>query len=171
MHLGILSSDGGEYTTTKRTRPPPISLGLTCERNTNQAFNSQAPWATSTPPPTELSAQAKVTLFQLMIVVLIVDSLNVSTIHLARRHFAHDPAAQQLIYQSLLRVLVLGDVAHIAATFYAMEPAIRWRLGSWSPLMWTTVVAVVSFLVIRILWLCGVGRDVIKKDGRERKVE
>jgi len=171
MHLGILPSDRGEHTTTKHTTPPPVVLGLTRERDTNQAFNSQAPWATSTSPPTELSAQAKVTLFQLTVVVLVVAFLNLSITHCARWHFAHDPAAQQLIYQSLIGVLVLGDVAHIAATFYAMEPAVRWRFGSWSTLMWVTVLATVSLLVTRTLWYCGVGRDVINRNGRERKVE
>lgn len=109
-----------------------------------------------------------------MIVVLVVAFLSLSIIHCAKSHFAHDPAAQQLIYQSLLRVLVLGDAAHLAASFYAMEPAMRWQLESWSPLMWVTVGAGVSLHVARVLWLCGVGRDVITRHetrGRERKVE
>jgi uncharacterized membrane protein len=142
--------------------------------NANQAFNSQAPWVSSAPPLTELSAQAKITLFQLIVVVLVKALFCLSSIHSARRHFAHDPAMQQLVYRSLLRVLVLGDAAHLAATLYAMEPAMRLRFGSWSTLMWATVVADVSLFVSRALWLFGVGRDVITRyevRGRERKPE
>jgi len=109
-----------------------------------------------------ISAEALV----LTVAVLIVAFLNLSITHCTRWYFAHDPAVRQLIYQSLISVIVLGDVAHIAATFFAMEPAMRWRLGSWSTLTWTTVLSTVSALVTRILWYCGVGRD--NRNGRER---
>ncbi len=175
MHLGTSPPYGGERTTTEITRARTFHrLGLICERNTNQAFNSQAPWATSKPPLTELSAQAKVTLFQLIVVVLVTALFSLSTINCARRHFAHDPAAQQLIYQTVLGVLALGDAAHLAVTLYAMEPATRLRFGSWSTLVWATVVTDVSLFASRILWHCGVGRDVItgyQIRGKDRKDE
>lgn len=122
----------------------------------------------------ELSAQAKVTLFQLIVVVLVTALLSSSTIHCARRHFAHDPGAQQLIYQVVLGVLALGDTAHLAVTLYAMDPTTRLQIGSWSTLTWATVVSGVSLLVSRTLWHCGVGRDVITSyelRGREKKDE
>lgn len=106
-----------------------------------------------------------------MLVTALLSSL---TIHCARRHFAHDPAAQQLIYQVVLGVLALGDTAHLAVTLYAMDPATRLRLESWSTLTWATVISGVSLLISRTLWHCGVGRDVITSyelRGSERKDE
>jgi uncharacterized membrane protein len=142
---------------------------LTNTRIINQAFNTQAPWAAPTSAPAELSAQARVTLFQLIIVVLVQAFTSLSFIHSARWYFAHDPAAQQFVYQSLLNVLILGDAAHLAMSLYAVEPAMRWQFGSWTALMWATVGADVFLLVSRALWHLGVGRDMITRPKNTKK--
>ena len=132
-------------------------------RTINQAFNAQAQWTTPARPSTELSVQAKVTLYQLIVVVLVKALFCLSSIHSARRYFVHDPAAQQLIYRSLLGVLMIGDAFHLAATLYAVEPATRWQFGSWSTLMWATVGVDLSLFGSRVLWHFEVGRDVIPR--------
>lgn len=86
--------------------------------------------------------------------------INLSIINAARRYFAQDPRAQEVVYKALFAVLMFGDFAHIAVTLYAMGPEIRWDFGSWSVLTWVTIVSCVSLLVPRALWHLGVGRDV-----------
>lgn len=95
--------------------------------------------------------------------------INLSVINAARRHFTQDPRAQEVVYKALFRVLMFGDFAHIGFTIYAMGPDMRWEFGRWSTLTWVTIVAGVSLLVPRALWLLGVGRDVPTGTGPNTK--
>ena len=115
--------------------------------------------------------QEKVTLLQLISVLLTMALLNISVIHTTRRYLAHDPAAQEIAYRSLLSVLMFSDFAHTFVTLYGMGPEMRWAFGRWSGLTWLTVGVNITLLVPRALWHLGVGRDVGTRspNTRERK--
>jgi len=106
-----------------------------------------------------LSAQANVTLLQLVHILFQAALINLFIINATRRYFTQDPKAQEVIYKALFTVLLIGDFAHIGVTLYAMGP-MRWEFGSWSALTWVTLIVCVSLLVPRALWHLGVGRDV-----------
>ena len=115
--------------------------------------------------------QAKVTLPQLIVVLLAMALMSVSVIHTTRRYFAHLPAIQEVIYRSLFGVLMLSDVAHTFVTLYGMGPEMRWAFERWSALTWVTVGVNITLLVPRALWHLGIGRDIVTvtKNTRERK--
>jgi hypothetical protein len=112
-----------------------------------------------------------VTLLQLIVVLLAAALTSVSFIHTTRRYFAHDPAAQEIIYRSLFGVLLLSDVAHMYVTLYGMGPEMRWAFGKWTGLIWVTIGVTITLLIPRVLWHLGVGRDVVieSRNARERK--
>ena len=99
------------------------------------------------------------TILQLVNVSFLLALVNLALINAARRCFAHDARAQEVVYRALFAVLLFGDFAHIGVTLYAMGPEVRWKFGEWSALTWVTVVTGVSLLVPRALWHLGVGRD------------
>jgi len=106
-----------------------------------------------------LSAQAHVTILQLVHLFVLLALINLFVINATRRQFAHDPKAQEVIYKALFTVLMFGDCAHLGITLYAMGP-MRWEFGGWSPLTWFSLTVGVSLLIPRALWHLGVGRGV-----------
>lgn len=66
--------------------------------------------------------------------------------------------------QALLTPLLIGDVAHLGVTFWALGDS-KWDLSTWTPLLWTTFVLGFSLLIPRAMWHMGIWRYV---DGRDR---
>ena len=81
------------------------------------------------------------------------------------------PDLQEKIVFSLLTPLLVGDFFHLYITLSALGDN-RWNVQSWSPMLWTTVLAGLSLMFPRIAWHLGVGRYVHTRDGNlDNKVD
>ncbi len=104
------------------------------------------------------------TLVQLAHVCALVGLINAFVLFAVRKHLSGNPALQEKILFSLLAPLLIGDVAHIAVSLWALGEE-RWDVANWTPMLWTTVGIGLSLLVPRICWHLGVGRYVDMRDG------
>ena len=73
------------------------------------------------------------------------------------------PAVQEKIVRALLTPLVVGDVAHIAITLWALGDDAS--VDKWTSLTWMTVVLGLTLFIPRVLWHVGGGRYKHKRDG------
>ncbi|KAI0068820.1 hypothetical protein BV25DRAFT_1910562 [Artomyces pyxidatus] len=127
--------------------------------------NQQAPWPAHTPPPSTLPLASVVTIVQLAHVCGLLGLVNFFVLRTARRHLTGQPALQEKIVSALLTPLLIGDVAHLAFTFWALGDQ-RWVFSSWSGMLWLTVGLGLTLLVPRVAWHLGIGRYMDKRDGK-----
>lgn len=86
----------------------------------------------------------------------------------ARRHLHSQPALQEKIVCSLLTPLMIGDVAHLYVTLWALGDH-KWEVWRYSPMLWTTLGLGLSLMVPRLTWHLGIGRYVDARDARVEK--
>ncbi|KAH6914846.1 hypothetical protein BKA70DRAFT_1216939 [Coprinopsis sp. MPI-PUGE-AT-0042] len=125
--------------------------------------NAQAPWPSNMEPFTELPRPTLVTTLQLAHVCALIGVINLFVFTACRRHLHENPALQEKIVYSLLTPLLIGDIAHLYVTFWALGDQ-RWVVEEWSPMLWTTVLLGLTLLVPRIAWHLGVGRFMGSRD-------
>lgn len=103
------------------------------------------------------------TIIQLAHVCALMGLLNVFILTAARKHLAAQPALQEKIVRALFIPLVVGDFMHIYLTLWALGDN-RWDITSWSPMLWTTVLAGLSLLIPRVMWHLGIWRYADARD-------
>jgi len=125
----------------------------------------QAPWPNG-PPPDDLPLATRLTIIQLGHVCALLGLLNVWLLYAARTHLSLQPAIQEKIVSALLTPLLIGDIAHLYLTLWALGDQ-RWNFQNWSPMLIITVVLGFTLLVPRVMWCTGIGRYV---DSRDRQL-
>ncbi|TFY83960.1 hypothetical protein EWM64_g66 [Hericium alpestre] len=130
-----------------------------------KTHNQQAPWPKHSQPPHELPLASIVTIVQLAHVCAIVGLVNLFLLAAARKYLAAQPALQEKIVGALLTPLLIGDIAHLALTLWALGEH-RWRFSEWSGMLWTTVLLGLTLMVPRMTWHMGIGRYMEKRDGK-----
>lgn len=139
-----------------------------------QAHDSQAPWsppsAYADPSLNPFPLATKVTILQLGHVCLLLALTNIFVLTTARLHLAHLPRVQEVVLRSYLAPLLIGDVAHIVLTLWALDQNVRWDVANWGLVLWSTVGLGITLLIPRVLWHAGVGRYVDRRDGDFMKV-
>lgn len=92
--------------------------------------------------------------------------LNYFILKAAREHLAFRLDLQERIVSALLTPLVVGDIVHLALTFWALGPnGLDWR--TWGVTTWSVVMGGVSLLIPRVCWHLGKGRYMHKRDGKQ----
>jgi hypothetical protein len=122
----------------------------------------QAPWPNG-PPPDELPLATRLTIIQLGHVCALLGLLNVWLLWTARVHLSFHPALQEKVVASLLTPLLIGDVAHLWVTLWALGDQ-RWNIQNWSPMLFVTFFLGLTLLVPRVMWQLGIGRYVDSRD-------
>ncbi|KAI0053008.1 hypothetical protein FA95DRAFT_1552895 [Auriscalpium vulgare] len=130
-----------------------------------RTHNSQAPWPSGIPAPAVLPLASMVTIVQLAHVCALLGFVNFFILGTVRRHLAGQPAIQEKIVGALLTPLLVGDIAHLAFTIWALGDE-RWVFSNWSGMLWITVVLGLTLLIPRVAWHMGVGRYVNRRDGK-----
>jgi hypothetical protein len=137
----------------------------------------------SGPPPDDLPLATRLTIIQLGHVCALLGLLNVWLLYAARTHLSLQPAVQEKVSSScpifvspdspaakivsaLLTPLLIGDIAHLYFTLWALGDQ-RWNFQNWSPMLIITVVLGFTLLVPRVMWCAGIGRYV---DSRDRQL-
>jgi len=129
--------------------------------------NYQAPWPNG-PPPDELPLATRVTILQLGHVCALLGLLNLWLLNTVRVHLSLQPALQEKIVGALLTPLLIGDVAHLYITLWALGDQ-RWNIRNWSPMLIITISLGLTLLVPRIMWQLGIGRYVDSRDRQSPK--
>ncbi|EMD40771.1 hypothetical protein CERSUDRAFT_80426 [Gelatoporia subvermispora B] len=129
-----------------------------------QAFEQQAPWPSNTPPE-KMSSAAYVCILQLANVGALCGLINLFVLQACRKHLFAQPALQETIVGALLSALLIGDIAHLTITLWALGES-RWEVSKWGGLLWVTIVSGLSLMVPRIAWHLGIGRYVDRRDGQ-----
>ncbi|KAF8165287.1 hypothetical protein B0H34DRAFT_688602 [Crassisporium funariophilum] len=132
------------------------------------AHNAQAPWLSDELPYRELPTATLVTLIQLAHVCALVGIINLFVLSAIRKHLKDSPALQEKIVFSLFTPLLMGDIFHLAVTFWALGDQ-KFNFSSWSPMLWTTIILGLTLMIPRICWHLGVGRYTDSRDGAFRK--
>ncbi|KAK7061779.1 hypothetical protein R3P38DRAFT_2831483 [Favolaschia claudopus] len=122
----------------------------------------QAPWPNGVPPE-HLPLATRLTIIQLGHVCALLGLLNVWLLNTARIHLSFQPALQEKIVGALLTPLLIGDVAHLYISLWALGEE-RWNFWNWSPMLIVTIVLGFTLLVPRIMWHLGIGRYVDSRD-------
>jgi hypothetical protein len=134
--------------------------------------NSQAPWPKDSKiapfTPTTFPRATLVSVIQLAHVCALLGLINLFVLTTTRKYLHSQPALQEKILWALFTPLLLGDVAHIAVTLWALGPD-RWNVASWTPMVWATVVLGLSIMIPRICWHLGIARYVDTRDGAFEK--
>ncbi len=125
-----------------------------------QTHNMQAPWPAHIPPP--------LTVVQLAHVCALLGLVNFFLLRAARRYLSGHPVLQEKVVGALLTPLLIGDVLHLALTFWALGD-MRWNLSEWSLMLWLTVILGLSLLIPRIAWHLGIGRYTESRDGKGKR--
>lgn len=133
-----------------------------------QAHDQQAPWPSGAPPEGPLPLATRVTLLQLAHVCALMGIVNFFVLGAARKHLHSQLALQEKIVGALLTPLVVGDMAHLYVTFWALGEH-KWDVWRWSGMLWTTLILGLSLMVPRITWHIGIGRYVDKRDAIAEK--
>jgi hypothetical protein len=107
-------------------------------------------------------------MFQLAHVCAIIGLVNLFVLTVVRKYLRSQPALQEKVLWGLFTPLLIGDVAHIAVTLWALGDDL-WDLANWTPMLWATVVLGLSLLIPRICWYLGIGRYVDTRDGAFQK--
>ncbi|KAJ8474839.1 hypothetical protein ONZ45_g13632 [Pleurotus djamor] len=129
--------------------------------------DAQAPWPEGLAPSQPLPLATFVTLAQLANVCGLVGIINIFLLTAARRHLSANLEVQEKIVSALLTPLLIGDVLHAYITLWALGDQ-RWEFWNWSPMLWTTLLLGFTLMIPRILWHCGVGRYVHRRDSQQR---
>jgi len=122
----------------------------------------QAPWPNGSPPD-DLPLATRLTIIQLGHVCALLGLLNVWLLSTARVHLSLQPALQEKIVGALLTPLLIGDVAHLYVSLWALGDQ-RWNFQSWSPMLIVTISLGFTLLVPRVMWQLGIGRYVDSRD-------
>ncbi|TFK43474.1 hypothetical protein BDQ12DRAFT_675042 [Crucibulum laeve] len=130
--------------------------------------NGQAPWPPGTPPFDILPRATLVTTIQLAHVCALIGVINFFILSAARKHLKDNPALQEKIVFSLLVPLLIGDIFHLYVTLWALGDK-KWDFGSWSLMLWTTILLGLTLMVPRMAWHLGIGRYVDSRDGNFAK--
>ncbi|KAH9943484.1 uncharacterized protein BXZ73DRAFT_97524 [Epithele typhae] len=136
--------------------------------NPKKAHDNQAPWPAGVAPPEPLTAATQVTILQLAHVVGLLGLINFFVLGAARKYLGAHPVLQEKIVGALLTPLLLADVVHISITWWALGES-RWRVATWSSLLWITFLTGFSLLVPRVAWHMGIGRYVDSRDSGGRR--
>ncbi|KAF9453088.1 hypothetical protein P691DRAFT_802468 [Macrolepiota fuliginosa MF-IS2] len=126
--------------------------------------NTQAPWPIGTTAPSDLPPATIVTTIQLAHVCGLVGLMNCFVLTAVRKHLHTNLALQEKIVRALFTPLVVGDVLHLALTFWALGDQ-KFDFANWSPMLWTTHLLGLTLMLPRIAWHLGVGRYVDARDG------
>ncbi|KAJ7904577.1 hypothetical protein B0H14DRAFT_3079417 [Mycena olivaceomarginata] len=132
--------------------------------------DSQAPWPNG-PPLEDLPLATRTTILQLghclcpsgtLERLVIVHSPHTSEFAAGtpRKGLAN---LQPKIVGALLTPLLIGDVAHLYVTLWALGDE-RWNFRNWSPMLIITISLGITLLVPRIMWQLGIGRYVDSRD-------
>ncbi|KAF9534267.1 hypothetical protein CPB83DRAFT_843962 [Crepidotus variabilis] len=127
------------------------------------AHNAQAPWPLEI-APTSLPLATLVTIVQLAHVCALLGVVNLFLLFAVRTHMKGMPALEERILWGLFTPLIIGDVAHLTITFWALGDQ-RFHVTTWSPMIWANVVIGSSLLIPRVCWHLGIGRYVDMRDG------
>ena len=130
----------------------------------------QAPWPAHIAPPQRLPLATMVTVVQLAHVCGLLGLINFFLLRAARRYLSAHPALQEKVVSALLTPLLIGDILHLALTFWALGD-MRWNLSEWSYMLWLTVVLGLSLLIPRVAWHLGIGRYTESRDGKGKRKE
>ncbi|KAJ6485111.1 hypothetical protein C8R47DRAFT_1130823 [Mycena vitilis] len=133
----------------------------------NKTHDYQAPWPNG-PPPDELPLATRLTIIQLGHVCALLGLLNVWLLYAARVHLSPYPALQEKIVSALVTPLLIGDVAHLYITLWALGDE-RWNFQDWSPMLIITIFLGITLLVPRTMWVLGIGRYVDSRDRQPPK--
>src|SRR5258708_26465501 len=128
----------------------------------------QAPWPSHIPPPQRLPVATMVTVVQLAHVCGLLGFINFFLLRAARLYLSSHPTLQEKVVGALLTPLLIGDVLHLALTFWALGD-MRWNFSEWSIMLWLTVILGLSLFVPRLAWHLGIGRYAECRDGKGKR--
>ncbi|KAI0284335.1 hypothetical protein BGY98DRAFT_1105628 [Russula aff. rugulosa BPL654] len=123
-----------------------------------KTHNMQAPWPAHIAPPQPCTCLRPSGL------------INFFLLRAARRYLSAHPALQEKVVSALLTPLLIGDILHLALTFWALGD-MRWNLSEWSYMLWLTVILGLSLLIPRVAWHLGIGRYTESRDGKGKRKE
>ncbi|KAJ6515827.1 hypothetical protein C8R45DRAFT_957739 [Mycena sanguinolenta] len=151
------------YTVFAIYEPALTTLGfLGAVLDPEGTHNYQAPWPNGSPPE-ELPLATRLTIIQLGHVCALLGLLNVWLLTAARVHLSFQPALQEKIVGALLTPLLIGDVAHLWISLWALGDQ-RWNVQNWSPMLFITFTLGFTLFVPRVMWQLGIGRYVDSRD-------
>ncbi|KAH6917169.1 hypothetical protein BKA70DRAFT_1417941 [Coprinopsis sp. MPI-PUGE-AT-0042] len=102
--------------------------------------------------------QAEMAMWQLANTSLLLGLVSLF-VYRAVRDAVPNPASQERVIGAVIAALGVGDILHLLLSFYVLPERMRWAPLTWDGMAHGNITVVLWLLVMRLLWVAGVGRE------------